>query len=280
MRPLGVHTSVAGGIELSLRRARDLGCTTLQIFSHNPRQWRVAEITGVVQERFRELRRSLGLDPLFVHTSYLINLASTDGEVLERSKGLLAREMELADALGAEYVVLHTGSARDGGREGRSRAIGALREVLRGTAHSSRLLLENTAGERGDISSAMPDLAEIIDGVGSPAIGGVCIDTCHAFAAGYDISTGKGLSALVSAIEEHLGLAGVKLVHLNDAKKGLNSRVDRHEHIGEGQITKDGFRRFLGHPAFAGVPVILETPKKSDEDDPRNLTVVRELMGL
>jgi deoxyribonuclease-4 len=279
MRPIGVHTSIAGGIELSLERARDLGCTTLQIFSHNPRQWLVPSAPDGLFERFRELRRSLGLAPVYVHTSYLINLAATDGQVLARSKKLLAKEMELADLLDADYVVLHTGTARDGEREGRARATNALREVLKGTAHRSRLLLENTAGERGDISSRMSDLAGIMNGVASPVIGGVCIDTCHAFAAGYNIAEREGLAALVGEIKEHLGLGTVKLIHLNDAKKGLNSRVDRHEHIGEGQITSEGFMRFLGHPAFAAVPVILETPKKTDEDDLRNLRLVRQLIG-
>jgi deoxyribonuclease-4 len=232
-----------------------------------------------VLKRFRLLRLSYGLNPLFVHTSYLINLASRDPEVLERSKRLLVSEMELADALGAEYVVLHSGSTRDREQEGRKRAIQALRIVLRDKAYSSSLLIENTAGERGDISSRMSDLAEIMEGVASPVIGGVCIDTCHAFAAGYDLSSREGLSALVSEIRGRLGLAKVKLIHLNDAKKGLNSRVDRHAHIGEGQITMGGFSRFLNHPAIAAVPVILETPKKTEEDDRRNLQVVKDLTG-
>ena len=128
------------------------------------------------------------------------------------------------------------------------------------------------------MGSTFEHIRGILDGISHQSRIGICFDTCHAFSAGYDIVDKEGLAVLVSEIRKHLGLGSVKLIHLNDAKKGLNSRVDRHEHIGEGQITREGFMRFLGHPGFAAVPVILETPKKTEEDDPRNLRVVRELM--
>lgn len=278
-RRLGVHTSIAGGVHLSLERARELGCNTMQIFSHNPRQWVAQRIPKDAVEQFERLREDYAIDPVFVHTSYLINLAALSSDILDRSIQLLAHEMDLADALGADYVVLHTGSAsRDSVENARKRAIGALRIVAGLKQWKARLLLENTAGERGDISSRIEDLAEIIRQTDSPLIAGVCIDTCHAFAAGYDISSEEGLSELVKGVERWLGIDSVKLIHLNDSKKGCNSHVDRHEHIGQGGIGEEGLARLINHPAFRNIPLILETPKKSEEDDLRNLKVVRDLL--
>jgi deoxyribonuclease-4 len=200
--------------------------------------------------------------------------------MLERSIQLLVQEMDLADSLGADYVVLHTGSAsQDSMENARKRAIGALRIVAGLRQWESKLLLENTAGERGDISSNIDDLAEIVGQTDSSLIAGVCIDTCHAFAAGYDISGDQGVSELVREVEKWLGVDSVKLIHLNDSKKGCNSRVDRHEHIGQGGIGVEGLERFVNHPTFRTIPLILETPKKSEEDDPRNLKVVRSLFN-
>lgn len=275
----GVHTSIAGGIHLALERARELGCTTVQIFSHNPRQWYASTLPKEAVRRFRELRETYDIHPVFIHTSYLINLAAVNSDILNKSIALLAQEMDLADALGADYVVLHTGSAsQDDAPRARRRAVASLQEISKRGKWTSRLLLENTAGERGDISSRMEDLAEIMEGADTPLIGGVCIDTCHAFAAGYEISGEEGLSTLISEIDHLFGLDAVRLVHLNDSKKGCNAHVDRHEHIGEGAIGQEGLARFVNHPAFREVPLILETPKKSEEDDPRNLRVVRGLL--
>lgn len=263
---------------MSLERAKGLGCSTIQIFSHNPRQWRVRNIPGGDALQFRILRRLYDIDPVFIHTSYLINLAAANRDVLKKSLGLLVKEMELADAIGADYVVLHTGSSRAEGAEGRKIATEALREILDPGKWKARLLLENTAGERGDISSGIKDLAEIIDEAGGKVIEGICFDTCHGFQAGYDISKKSGLDKLSTEIRKYLGVGMVKLIHLNDSKKSFNSGVDRHEHIGQGRIGKEGLRRFLGHPLFRNVPLILETPKKTEHDDPRNLKTVREIL--
>lgn len=278
-RRLGVHTSIAGGIHLSIERAAELGCNTLQIFSHNPRAWEVDQMPKEPVLRFKELRKSYKIAPVFVHTSYLINLASSDREIIKKSIKLLTTEIDIADMLGADYVVLHTGSAsQDTGETGRRRAVDAFKIVSGQNEWKARLLLENTAGERGDISSGIRDLAEIIDMTGSPLIGGVCIDTCHAFQAGYDLSTQEGISGVAGEIKRHLGINSVKLIHLNDSKKALNNRVDRHEHIGFGMIGADGLGRFIKHPAFADIPLILETPKKAEDDDARNLQAVRDIL--
>ncbi len=276
MLRLGVHTSIAGGVQFSLERARELGCTTIQIFSHNPRSWQVRAVPAGAIAKFRELKAAYDIAPVFIHTSYLINLASQNGEIREKSAELLIREMDIADSLDADYVVLHTGSAsRDDEATARSRAVDALKAVSRVKSWKAKLLLENTAGERGDISSRMGDLAEIAHRTDGSLIGGICLDTCHAFQAGYDIAREEGVSGLAGEIERFLGSGRVKLIHLNDSKRTFNSRVDRHEHIGAGGIGEEGLRRFLTHPAFSGIPLVLETPKKTEEDDPRNLKKVR-----
>lgn len=278
-RRLGVHTSIAGGIHLSIERAAELGCNTLQIFSHNPRAWDVVQMPKESVLRFKELRKSCNIDPVFIHTSYLINLASSDKEIINKSIRLLTMEMDIADILGADYVVLHTGSASlDTGDTGRRRAVDALKIVSGQNEWKARLLLENTAGERGDISSNIKDLAEIIDRTEGLLIGGTCIDTCHAFQAGYDLSAQEGVSGIAGEIKRHLGINSVKLIHLNDSQKGFNNRVDRHEHIGFGMIGADGLGRFIKHPAFADIPLILETPKKAEDDDARNLKAVRDIL--
>jgi len=279
-RRLGVHTSIAGGIHLSIRRAQELGCNTIQIFSHNPRQW----MTGIIPEDsvslFKHLRNFHDINPVFIHTSYLINLASVEDSVREKSQELLIRELELADLLDGDYVVLHTGSA-SGDAEGaaRQRAIMALREVSKVKGWKAKLLLENTAGERGDISSTMKDLREIIERTDSPIIGGICLDTCHAFQAGYELTTVEGLSCLSKEVKMYIGVERVKLIHLNDSKRVFYSRVDRHEHIGEGAIGKRWLERLINHAIFRNTPMILETPKKRNEDDIKNLDTVRKIMG-
>lgn len=280
-RRLGVHTSIAGGIHLSVERARNLGCTTIQIFSHNPRQWFAPGIPEGEVKEFRRLRALYDIRPLFIHTSYLINLCALNIDVFNKSLHLLVREMEIADLLNADYVVLHTGSSsQDTEGNARKRAVAALKAISGLGSWKARLLLENTAGERGDISSKIKDLAEIIDDTGGGLIGGVCIDTCHAFAAGYDLRDKNGISELIREIDIHIGLDAVKLIHLNDSKRQHNSKVDRHEHIGEGGIGMEGLRMFVNHSAIMSVPLILETPKKSEDDDQRNLKTVRDLLHL
>jgi deoxyribonuclease IV len=281
MRRLGVHTSIAGGLHLSLERAHALGCTTLQIFSHNPRGWAVKAIPEEEAVRFRTLRLEFDLSPVVIHTSYLINLASRDAALLKKSLDLLVTEMDRADTIGADYVILHAGSASgDDERIARQRAIAALNSIADEKQWSAGLLIENTAGERGDISSAMPDLLEIIAGVRGTLIAGVCIDTCHAFAAGYSLNSGRGMQRMADEIEQFAGAGKVKLIHLNDSKGASGSRIDRHEHIGSGRIGTKGLQRFISCGPFRDAPLILETPKKQESDDPANLAKVRRMMRM
>lgn len=277
---LGVHTSIAGGVSLSIERAAELKCTTLQIFSHNPRQWKVSPIPDEEAERFAALRKEYDIGPAFVHASYLINLASASKTVLEKSIELLRHELINADALGAEYVVLHTGSASgadpDKAREMASKAIS---KAIGRRKFKASLILENTAGQRGDITSSIRSLAEIIDQCDSGQIAGICVDTCHAFASGYDISSKTGIDRLLTEIKREVGLDSLKLIHLNDSKKPLGSGVDRHEHIGNGFIGTNGFKQLLSDKRISRVPMILETPKKTEDDDKTNLKKVRGILS-
>lgn len=278
IRPIGVHTSIAGGIYFSLERASELGCTAMQIFSHNPRGWYVKPLTDTDISRFRELQERLEIFSV-IHTSYLINLAAKTNELLDKSIQLMKVEMDRAEALGIEYVVLHTGSAS--GVDpivARAKAIDSLRMLSRLGSWHSKILLENTAGEKGDITSSMKDLGTVINEVGNDLIGGVCIDTCHAFAAGYNITSKSGVDQLAKEVESHIGCSNIKLIHLNDAKGDVGSGLDRHENIGEGKIGSKGLGLFVNHRVFRDLPLILETPKKHEDDDLHNLQRTCELL--
>jgi deoxyribonuclease IV len=281
MRRLGVHTSIAGGLSLSLERAHALGSNTMQIFSHNPRGWTIKEIPDEESARFKTLRQRLDISPVYIHTSYLINMASKDSILRRKSIDMLREEMNRADVLGADFVILHTGSASgDDERLSRERAIAAVNEVAQmGTWHAG-LLIENTAGERGDISSQIKDLSEILHGVYGSLISGICFDTCHAFSAGYDMRDDEGIQMIVREIETHITTQKVKLIHLNDSKGERGSGIDRHEHIGMGKIGLTGLQHFIQSRPFCAIPLILETPKKQDSDDPRNLRTVRKMLRL
>ena len=278
-RRIGVHTSIAGGLHLSLERARELDCDTVQIFSHNPRGWEIKRKDNEEIRGFIEARRKYNISPVFIHTSYLINLASGNPSLAARSVDMVLQELDIADSIGAEYVVLHTGSAT--GQDpvmARKRAITCLKRIAERGEWQAGLLLENTAGELGDITSKINEISEIIEQVPGRIISGICIDTCHAFSAGYDITNEYGIELLSDEIRKFIGKEKIRLLHLNDAKGTLGSGLDRHEHIGQGKIGLTGFRNFLNHKVFSDIPIILETPKKSPDDDLKNLNTVRKLM--
>jgi deoxyribonuclease-4 len=252
----------------------------MQIFSHSPRQWAQTVIPDEEAGRFTGLRQEHDINPVFIHTSYLINCAAKTDELLRKSIEFLSYELANADKLGVEYVVLHTGSASGEDEEkARQRATQSIVKALGRKNYRARLLLENTAGERGDITSMITSLAEIIDICACEGIGGICVDTCHAFAAGYDLRTSEGVDSLLGEIDEYVGLDMLKLIHLNDSKKPVGSGVDRHEHIGKGSIGINGFKNFLSDKRIRSVPLILETPKKSEDDDKRNLKKILDILS-
>lgn len=231
--------------------------------------------------QFRAARDRAGLWPLAVHDNYLINLASPDPAQRLRSIAALRLEIRHAQRLGAEFLVIHPGSALGAPREA---GLAAVADALVRATHRLRhrglmLLLENTAGAGSSLGSTFAELARIRE-LAAPRLDfeiGFCLDTAHCFAAGYDVASAAGLRATLAEVSRVLGLEGVKLIHVNDSKAPLGSRRDRHEHIGRGAIGLEGFRRILNHPALRGLPFILETPRSGDADDRRNLATLRSL---
>lgn len=279
---IGIHTSIAGDIVGALELAHGLGANALQIFSSSPRMWtqgplRISEADAT---RFRARRKELGLGPLVVHDNYLINLASPNPVLRTRSVQAFHQELVRAAALGADYLVAHPGCGREGSKEA---AVTAIAQGLRQAARGLRLgdlqiLLENTAGQGTSVGSRFEELKAILDASTDLTLG-VCIDTAHTFASGWDIRTAGGLDATLEAIDRTVGLARVPVFHVNDSKTVLGSRVDRHEHIGKGKIGMEAFERILNHPMLAGKAFIAETPIDKPGDDRRNVATLWRLLG-
>jgi deoxyribonuclease IV len=276
---IGFHVSISGGFSKSVERAYELGCTTMQIFSRNPRGWTVKPLDADDIAGFRKLREKWDIGPVFVHTNYLINLASGRPDLYERSIEQFVIDLERTEALGAEYLVTHLGSAsgRDAGWM-IERVAAALNMAMKLHHPKAEILLENTAGEKGDVGYTLEQVREVLSRIKDAKRVGICYDTCHGFAAGYDLRTKKDVDALAKNIDAAVGLKRLKGMHLNDCLRDFGSRVDRHWHIGEGAIGLEGFRILLNHPAFRDVPKIMETPKETEEDDPRNMKTARSLI--
>jgi deoxyribonuclease-4 len=276
---LGFHVSISGGFSLSVRRAYELGCTTMQIFSRNPRGWTVKPLRKDDIAEFRKLREQWDITPVFVHTNYLINLASSRPDLYQRSIEQFIIELERTERLGAEYLVIHLGSASGKDPEWMiTRVANALNTAMKFRPPKATVLLENTAGEAGDVGYTLGQVRQVIARLDDSSSVGICYDTCHGFAAGYDIRTKRGVDALAHEIDATVGLERLKGIHLNDCLRDLGSHVDRHWHIGEGKIGEEGFKIFLHHAAFRDVPKIMETPKETEEDDPRNMRMVKSLL--
>ena len=275
---LGVHVPIAGGLLEAVERAKRLGCTTMQIFSRSPRGGTPPALDPELVERFDAARRAAGLEPLAVHGPYIINLASPDQAMWQRSVALYRDEYARASRLKAQYLVTHVGSHRGAGEEaGLSRVAAALTRTLDQAPAGAMILLENTAGSGQGLGYRFEQLAAIRDAVAARARVGICLDTAHLFAAGYLIHTPDGLERTVDEFDRAVGLTHLKLIHLNDSKVLFDSRVDRHWHIGQGYIGTAAFRRLVTHPRLKDAPFILETPKSSERDDQRNLATVRKL---
>jgi len=276
---VGVHTSIAGGLAKAADRARKLGCETFQIFSANPRTWATTELDRNEISRFRESRARYQLSPLIVHDNYLINLASSDRRIREKSIAALRREIARTVALGAEYLVTHPGSPRRGeAGDGIRSCSEALCQAAKGTRFDGlKILIENTAGQGSALGASFEELAEIIQGVHGALPVGVCLDTAHCFEAGYPIHTASGLEATLAQLQSAVGLDKLYLIHANDSKTPLGSRADRHQHIGKGEIGAEAFGRILRHPALRALPFICETPMDHPGADRRNLRMMRKL---
>ena len=275
---VGIHVSIARGIEKAIFRAGELGCTTMQIFSRNPRGWKAKSLSEKAVSTFREVREKNDIDPIIIHTPYLLNLASADETLHRRSTLALALDIRRAEQLGAGFVVTHLGST--GGKRrasGLKRVVRALKEVI-DQESPVVVLLENSAGAGNSVGTVLEELQEIIDRVGKSDRLGVCFDSCHGYAAGYDFRSPKKTEALAKKIDQTIGKRCLALLHLNDCSGDLGAHRDRHQHIGRGKIGLAGFQNLLSHPSFQEIPIILETPKDSPDDDSKNLARIRRIL--
>jgi len=273
--------SISGGCDLAIGRAAAFGMTACQIFTKNERQWAAKPLDLGMVERFREQQETTGVRHLIAHDSYLINMASPDDAMWEKSRLAFREELDRCDILGVPYLVTHPGSHVGSGEEvGIRRISEAINRI-----HAERpngttmILLETTAGQGSALGRTFDELAAIIDGVEDKRRVGVCFDTCHAFAAGYDLRDAASYQATMDAFNRVIGLDRLKAFHLNDSRKGLGSRVDRHAAIGDGELGLEAFRFLVNDPRFAGLPGVLETDKGPDgEEDRRNLATLRGLV--
>jgi deoxyribonuclease IV len=284
---LGAHQSIAGGYYKAVELAAGIGCQCVQLFTKNNNQWRAKALTDDDTKKFKDALARLNITHPLAHDSYLINLAAPDDALWQKSLEAYAVELLRAEHLGIPYVVMHPGSFTTSSEEaGLKRIITALDEVLDKVGKLKVCtLLENTAGQGSALGWRFEQLAAIRAGVKQPERLAVCIDTCHLLAAGYPISTPKDYDATMGELDKVIGLKLVKAIHLNDSKKKLGSRVDRHEHIGQGRIGLEGFRLLLNDSRFAEVPMYLETPKENENGefdgarlDKMNLETLRGLV--
>ncbi len=279
---LGAHMSIEGGLYKAFEKISLVGGQSLQIFSKNQRQWRVPELSPSEIKKFIERWEQWGKGPVAVHDSYLINLANPDGEKANRAVGAFAEEIRRSDQLAIPFLIMHPGSHVGSGMEKGLLQLTAnidLAFAQADDAKSVMVLLETTAGQGTGLGASFEELAYIITHSEFNERLGVCFDTCHAFAAGYDISSAAEYEKTFTVFDKIIGLERLKFFHLNDSKKGLGSRVDRHEHIGKGKIGLEGFRLLMNDPRFAEHPMVLETPKEKDlKEDIENLKLLRSLI--
>lgn len=281
-RRVGIHLSTAGGVFRAAERAHAIGANTFQIFSSSPRMWRPARIPSEHCDQMRELRERFDCAPLVVHTSYLVNLCSQSSEVRDKSVAAFRAEVERALALGAEYLVLHPGSwrglTREDGLRLAAESIGAATDGIAFDGCDFRILIENTAGAEFSLGGSFEQVAELIDRLKPVVPVGACLDTCHCHVAGYDLVSAEGHEETLRRIDATLGFETVKVWHMNDAKAARGSKLDRHQHIGEGTMGLEPFRKLLNDRRFAHCAFIAETPVDEEGDDRRNLDAMLSLV--
>lgn len=277
---LGAHESVAGGIHLAFDRIKEVGGDALQIFTRNQRQWNPAPVTEEERKLFADAWQESANMPVASHASYLINLASGKPDLVKKSITAFADELKRSELLNIPFVVMHPGShGGDGVASGIERFITNLDLALKLADNQVMVLLETTAGQGTGLGSRFEELATIIEGSKYQEKLGICVDTCHIFAAGYDIRSPESYQETMTEFDRLVGIDRIKFFHLNDSKKGLKCKVDRHEHIGKGEIGLEGFRNLLNDPRFADHPMTLETPKEKDlQEDRDNLATLHSLI--
>jgi deoxyribonuclease-4 len=280
MVKVGVHVSIAGSIEKSVERAESASCDTFQIFSRNPRGWAWKDLPEENVQAFRYALKKTSIFPPVDHMPYLPNLAGPNPDYYEKSIVTLTAELKRCGQLGIPYLVTHLGhhSGMTIG-EGRKNVISAINRAFGEAPNDVMLLLENTAGEKNGVGNTFEDISAVLDGVHDRHRTGVCFDTCHAFGAGYDLRTDDAIEETTGRFDELIGLGEIRVIHCNDSKGELGSGLDRHEHIGMGNIGEEGFRRILRHEPFSRLPLVCETPVDARRDDAGNIAKVRELAG-
>jgi len=279
---IGVHLGTAGGASNAVEKAREIGANTFQIFTSSPRMWRAPKVDPKQAARMRELRAKLDVGPLVVHTSYLVNVCSQTVDVREKSVAAFRGEIERALDFGAQYLVLHPGSWKGLTRdEGLRLAADSITRAIDGLAWQGtgfHILIENTAGAEFSLGGSFEQVAELVARLKATAPVGVCLDTCHTHVAGYDLVSADGYEATMALIETTVGFPDVRVWHSNDAKAERGSKLDRHEHIGQGTMGVEPFRRLLNDPRWAHAAFIAETPVDEPGDEERNVRVLKSLV--
>jgi len=281
---IGAHVSSAGGISKAVARGAEIGCETIQIFGSSPQGWAFKPIPGEEIEGFRQAAAEENIGPVFLHAIYLINLGTPNLTNVEKGIGSLINYMALADSIGAAGVIFHPGSHGGKGFEAVfPQTVEAIKKVLDNSPEGPILAVENMAGMGQHIGAKFEELGWILKAVDSPRMG-VCLDTQHSFAAGYDLTSKEGIDAMIAEFDETIGLKNLAAVHANDSKRPCGAGVDRHDNIGEGFIGEDGFAAIMANPAFKDVPFFLEVPgfegKGPDEKNVQILKDIRQRLGI
>jgi deoxyribonuclease-4 len=275
----GFHISIAGGFSKVVERAEESQCETIQLFSRNPRGWHYKDLDCSDVKQFKTKLKASRISPCFLHLPYLPNLAAAKKELYEKSIDSLCEDLRRAEILGIPFLVTHVGSKvtlSEG--EAIKKMVKALNQSLKRVPNRVIILLENTAGQGTELGSNFSQMAQILSGINDKGRVGVCLDTAHAFQAGYNLSSEGGLNEALNEFDRSIGLHNLYLIHLNDSKSPLGSHADRHWHIGQGYIGKEGFGNIVNHHQLNHLPGIMETPRKDLKDDLRNMRVIRSLI--
>ena len=279
---IGVHLGTAGGASNAVEKAREIGANTFQFFSSSPRMWRAPKVDPKQAERMKSLRAALDVSPIVIHTSYLVNVCSQAEDVRVKSVAAFRAEIERALEFGADFLVLHPGSWNGLTRElGLKLAADSIKRAIDGLPFAGtgfQILIENTAGAQYSLGGSFEQVAELVTLLRASAPVGVCLDTCHTHVAGYDMVTDEGYAQTMKLIAGTVGFEAVQVWHCNDAKAPLGSKLDRHEHIGQGTMGVEPFRRLLNDPRFAHAAFIAETPVDEPGDEERNVRVLKSLL--
>lgn len=275
----GFHISISGGFSKVVERATIRGCETIQFFSRNPRGWTYEPLDPNDVNAFLSSAQSSGLSPLFLHLPYLPNVASKSSKFYSRSIDSIVIDLQRAEQLGASYLIVHVGHRMESSEDEAIEAVvWALNQAFGRVKNSVVLLLENTAGQGTEIGYEFGQIQKIIRGIEDQDRIGVCLDVAHAFEAGYDLSNRDGIERTLESFDRAIGLRRLHLLHLNDSKTPLGSMKDRHWHIGEGYIGKEGLRYLINHPLLKHLPGIMETPRKDTVEDLKNMKLIRSLV--